>query len=183
MNELFNISYDDVIDAFIHSLTYFNSDHSSYVKQNLLFSIRENKDINLNVNSKLDINFFGNLKNELNMVNEFENHKYNIIAVYKSKEIVFNRTSEYFGFIYCESGFYIKYVVNLSTCFTELNSDSKNSFRCVFLTHSGNAPEKEIVDKYRDVKNVIGEKAYNLIIKFMLENTNSKVKNAIYKIF
>lgn len=153
------------------------NDHNEFFQ--LIDSVfSEGKDIEVFRDQRIKLSFLGALTKELKEVNE------NIVLAYKFYENHISCHYEHYGFIFHETSkdVVLDYYVVISECFKDENPD--NPFEVNFLiTPDSNNFQYYDFDYYENVKSIIGEETYKSFVDYMLEKTNNKLKNSIYKIF
>lgn len=126
----------------------------------------------------LKITMYGEILEKIKKVNE------NIIFVFEVNKVLIGMNYVYFGFVYHDKAndIYVEISVLMNNCFNVNLKGNYDPF-IVGVLRSSNDFNDYDDNKYKNVKEVIGDEAYDLFVNFMLTSTNNKVKSAIYKAF
>lgn len=158
-------------------ITYITKDKDAIVNtfyENLEIALIEDKDVIFKLNEKVIFSIFGSFTKKAKSIND------NIIFIYRITALKNNEEIDYFGFVFENKDEYLDYQTNINYSFClDNNSTGKKGF---YRKRLKRFPILDIT-YYNNLKDIVGKETYNLLIDFMLENTNNKIKNVIYKVY
>lgn len=179
-----NIKSNEEVEKFIENFygqtlrLNLDPEESSDFRERISTVFTDGSDLEVFKNERYRFTFIGSV------LKEIKKHSNDIVLVYKLEETIKNKCHEYYGFIYNDTSneSFVEYYVITTECFDERNRKT-NPFHTNMVRGSSISFLHDHFKLYDNVKGCICEKAYNLFVDFMLEDSNNKVKNVIYKLF
>lgn len=163
-------------------IKYFKIIVDKYKPENFDFSkiyhriFNDYEDVIVIKNETDEITVFGGITKKLREINP------NIILIFNYKYLspLSGEIRNLFEIIYNDNGYYIEYYIDLNDCF-KTNRELLNVINFIYLSVPNE--QNSSIEKHASIKDALGEKTYDLFVELMLEKTNNKLKNSIYKVF
>lgn len=167
--------YNHIIEKFIKNVVFDYEIDPLYLSKRIDIYLSKIQDFDLIKTDLIEFTLYGEFTNKISEIDK------NIILVYRYKEKREHEPTDYFGFIYFKHSIYLEYYIELESCFTR-RKINPYIFHYIYLT-TPSLFDNYNYQNYTNVKNLISDETYDLIVEFLLKKTNNRLRNTIFKVF